>query len=86
MRRDKDLTIPGDKYEYERGIMCVMKEGGIDGAKYHALNSRTMFRDEWLRVSSFAFNSKHEILQSLQKNYELIEFVNLYKETQSTAD
>lgn len=32
--------ITGDRYEYERGILCVMKEAGIDGAKYHALNSR----------------------------------------------
>lgn len=38
--RDEGFTVPGDKYEYERGMLCVMKEGGIDGAKYHALNSR----------------------------------------------
>ena len=40
MQRDRDFNITGDKYEYEKGIMCVMKEGGIDGAKFHALNSR----------------------------------------------
>lgn len=44
MQRDRDFNITGDKYEYEKGIMCVMKEGGIDGAKFHALNSREMFR------------------------------------------
>lgn len=35
-----------------------MKEG-LDAAKYHVLESREVFRKEWNRVSSFAFNSKH---------------------------
>ena len=63
--------MPEHQLEYEKGILCVMKPFALDGAKYHALNSREVFRKEWLRVSSFAFNSKHDLLQSLQKNHEL---------------
>jgi hypothetical protein len=57
------------------GILNVMKPGGMDGARFHALNSRILFRKEWHRISSFAFNSKHDLLQDLQKNYELTEFL-----------
>lgn len=46
-----------------------MKEGGLNKANYYALKSKELFRREWHRISSFAFNSKHDILQSLQKNH-----------------
>jgi hypothetical protein len=52
-----------------------MRDQQMDKARYHALNAREVFRREWERISSFAFNSKHELLQSLQKNYELTEFL-----------
>lgn len=39
-QRDSLLTFPGHKYEYEKGMLCVMREGGMDGAKFHALESR----------------------------------------------
>ena len=36
--------MPEQQLQYEKGIISVMKQGGLDGAKYHALNSREVFR------------------------------------------
>lgn len=57
----------------------MMRESELDKARFYSLNAREVFRREWEKVSSFAYKSKHELLQSLQKNYELIEFLDLYK-------
>lgn len=73
------LKLEGDKYEYERGLVSVMRGNELDMARFHSLNAREVFRSEWEKVSSFAYKSKHELLQCLQKNYELIEFLDLFK-------
>lgn len=53
-------------------MVSVMRENELDKARFYSLNAREVFRREWEKVSSFAYKSKHELLQSLQKNYELI--------------
>ena len=51
----------------------------IDKAKYHATTAFKSFSKEWKKISSFAFSSKHYLLETVQKTYELQEFLNFYQ-------
>ena len=48
-----------------------MIDGQIDKAKYYASTSLQGFSQEWKKISSFAFSSKHDLLQVIQMTYEL---------------
>jgi hypothetical protein len=50
----------------------------VDKAKYLTYEEEKYFLDEWAKLSSFANRSKHELLQAIQKNYELREFLKMY--------
>ena len=48
-------------------------------AFHHLQKTIVYFSSEWKKISSFAFSSKHNLLEIVHKTYELEEFLDIHR-------
>jgi hypothetical protein len=52
-------------------VLYIHYDKDFDMAYHHSQKSFQFFSNEWSKISSFAFSSKHALLEEIQKKYEL---------------
>lgn len=65
----RKMKFHASKCEYEKAILNILCERDYDIALHYLQKTILQFSSEWKKISSFAFNSKHTLLENVQKTF-----------------
>jgi hypothetical protein len=72
------IKFPEERFDYQKALIALMNYN-TDLADYHSDKEISHFYKFFKKTTSFDYNSKHILLENIQKVYEMKEFLAIYK-------